>query len=97
MWNLIVQGYVHPQVIGTTLFQYKITAKLDIGGMGKVFEVGFTLILVSVMASWEGTSSDSERPVRATLSYLGQPPPIETLELFAPDIVNTDVIEPLRR
>ncbi len=54
---------------------------------------GFTLILVCVMASCGGNPPDSERTPRATPSYLGQQPPGETPESFAPGIINTDAIE----
>ena len=54
---------------------------------------GFTLILACLMASCGGNPHDAERASEATASYLGQEPPGETPESFAPGIVNTDAIE----
>ena len=51
------------------------------------------IALVSLMASCGGIPQDSEISSRPTAGYLGQQPPGETPEPFAPGIVNTDAIE----
>jgi hypothetical protein len=54
---------------------------------------GVTLVLVCLMASCGTNPPDPEGTARTTPAYLGQKPPGETPELFAPGIVNTDAIE----
>ena len=49
--------------------------------------------LVCLMASCGGNPQDSETSPHPTAGYLGQQPPRETPEPFAPGIVNTDAIE----
>ena len=54
---------------------------------------GIVIVLACLMASCGGSPSSSETTPHASPTYLGQQPPGETPEPFAPGIVNTDAIE----
>ena len=54
---------------------------------------GIAVFLGCLMPGCVGESADSELVSQSTPMYLGQQPPGETPEPFAPGIVNTDAIE----